>query len=267
MIALHAEAELREAYATLRRTNANWHVHEGEPTEPGWLRAHALTDPNTGPLADLLRRIGERLKSEDKKVVACSFLLRFAWSAAAAVGPFLVARCVPDMSLENSALKFSADAALFERVALFELRGAPEPSGRGSRDAHARLRNTLLQQATPVVEALHAWSGMPLRSLWGQVLSSWSLQFVSILTELGDPLRALDETAAFFASPELAHRCPPQLYAVEHASLTRVYHCRGSCCLYYKTGAGSYCASCPLITQEQRLARNRAWMEELSRPG
>ncbi len=45
--------------------------------------------------------------------------------------------------------------------------------------------------------------------------------------------------------------------------MTHIYHRRATCCRYYLVPQGHYCASCPLISQAQRVQRNRAWMPDL----
>ena len=40
------------------------------------------------------------------------------------------------------------------------------------------------------------------------------------------------------------------------------YQRRASCCRYYLLPQGSLCASCPLVSDEERLAKNLDWMRE-----
>jgi hypothetical protein len=53
----------------------------------------------------------------------------------------------------------------------------------------------------------------------------------------------------------------PRLHAVGYRDATHVYQRRASCCRFYMVPEGELCASCPLVPQEERLARNRAWMK------
>lgn len=238
---------LIEAYTRLRELNPRWVVEIGVPTGERWLAGRTLTEPESGPLADLLAAIGARLQTQNRKVIAASFALRFGWSSAAAIAPWLVSGCVPDVSLDNVSLRFT-DGALFEQVAVHD-----------PRVAETGLRAQLIAQATPVVDALQRWSHFPRNAIWGQIASSWGAQFEPVLTALGREREVLPVARAFFDNDRYA----PRMYEVQHCGTTHVYHMRSTCCLYYKAPEGNYCASCPLISEDERLARNKAWMERL----
>jgi hypothetical protein len=167
---------LVRAYAQLRTVNANWYVEYGKPEGDGWTAGSAFRDTASGgPFGELLARIGERLKSTDRKVVAASFALRFGWAAAPAIAPWLLHGCVPNVELENTSLKFSS-GTFFERLALHRLEGttieshatAAQPSMESvasPRELLDRLRHVLVSQATPVVAALYAWSRFSKKAL------------------------------------------------------------------------------------------------------
>jgi ferric iron reductase protein FhuF len=245
---------LEATLAQLRTMNAKWAVETGPQEGNGWIRGVELENVEGGPFAALLTLIRERMKTHDRKIVAASFALRFGWASAVAFAPYFVAARVPDVRLENISLKFSA-STLFERLAIHDLRPFQAD------DPLEALRAVLTAQATPVVEALYAWSRLPRKVIWGQVTSSWGAQFELILRELGRAEEALGMAQTFFAADGAAFAARPELYVVEHRDVRRIYQCRSSCCLYYKVESGGYCASCPLITQNERVARNKQWME------
>ncbi|HVZ34095.1 MAG TPA: (2Fe-2S)-binding protein, partial [Polyangiaceae bacterium] len=249
---------LLAAYDRLAHLNPKWIVEFGPREGGGWVLGTALRQAEEEPFAGLLARIMERMQTRDRKVAAASFALRFGWASAVAIAPYLSDACVPDVALENVSLRFGS-GVLFERVALHEPRAyAPSP---GHDDALAALREVLMVQASPVVDTLERWSKFPRRALWGQVTSSWGAQFEIVLSGLDRADHALAAARSFFDVEGPAFAAAPTLYTVEHAGATRVFHCRASCCLYYKVKAGSYCASCPLLAEDERIARNRAWIE------
>jgi FhuF 2Fe-2S C-terminal domain len=55
----------------------------------------------------------------------------------------------------------------------------------------------------------------------------------------------------------------PDFYPVSYQGITHVYHRRVSCCRFYKLPGGQLCASCPIVSHEERLQRNQAWMKTL----
>jgi len=249
---------LESTYRRLREINAKWHVELGPQHSDGWIAGQHFQRADAAPFLGLLLNIQERLNTTHRKATAASFALRFGWSAAAAFGPYLLDKRVPDVRLENISLRFT-QSTLFERVALHQpLEWHSRAPGT---DALARLRAVLVDQTTPVIEALYQWSKLPRKALWGQIVSSWGAQFGVILGGLDRSDEVLQTARSFFDATGPAFAQRPEFYNVEHCGVTRVYHIRSSCCLYYKIKPESYCASCPLISNAERIARNKAWIE------
>jgi hypothetical protein len=67
---------------------------------------------------------------------------------------------------------------------------------------------------------------------------------------------------AFFAGTDVVARMRPLMHAVSYRDVTHLYQRRASCCRYYLLPQGDLCASCPLVSHEERLARNLAWMQQ-----
>jgi hypothetical protein len=259
------------AYEALRPLNASWNADVGRPAEPGWIAGSDLLTASAGPFNELLARIGERAGTSDRRTIAASFALRFGWAAGMAIAPYLRHRCVPDVALENVSFKFRASTFL-ERTAIHEPRGtmvaadahgAP-PTIAAVPDARAlldELRRQLVAQARPVVDALFAWSGFARRGTWGQLTSSWASHVTTLSENRLDhrPLRPLLES--LFAGDDDVARMQPRLHEVRSRDVVHLFQRRASCCRYYLLPAGELCASCPLVSDEARLEKNRAWME------
>jgi ferric iron reductase protein FhuF len=261
-----------EVYDALSALNPSWRVDVGRPSGPGWIAGSDLRTASAGPFNELLARIGERARTADRRTIAASFALRYGWASAMAIAPFLKYDCVPDLSLENVSLKFR-ESTFFERTAIHEARGAvaaddpraTHPSITPVSDWHEllrALRSTLTAQAIPVVEALHEWSGFARRGTWGMLTSSWAAQFTSLQGEGGDQRVVLPTIQEFFDGHDVVAIMQPRLHAVTCGDVTHLYQRRASCCRWYLLPQGELCASCPLVSQEDRLARNRAWMQK-----
>jgi ferric iron reductase protein FhuF len=256
-------------YDELRMLHPDWYVEYGPRCFDGWIPGHALRWPDRPPFNDLLSRIGQRLMTSDRKVIAASFALRFGWSAGAAVAPYLLKGCVPDVALDKVSLKFNAQT-FYEKLSLHDSDAivsensshAFNPGGRSDPTLAAALRTILAAQGDPVVSALHQWSRFSARAIWGQIASSWGAQFTSRLGHLGRHCEALEQARIFFDAPGFIRGMSPNFYTVTHRDLTRVYHRRASCCLYYRLPTGNYCASCPLISQAESIRRNKEWIEK-----
>lgn len=260
-----------EIYDTLRARNASWNVEIVTPTEPGWIAGPDLRTAAAGPFNALLVRIGERAKTTDRRTIAASFALRYGWASAMAIAPYLRFQCVPDISLDNVAFKFR-ESTFLERTAMHEPRGVVVAGD--ERAAHPTiatvqndtallnaLREALVTQATPVVDALYAWAGFARKGTWGMLTSSWAAQFTGLCEDRNDQRGMLPQIDALFAGDDVVAGMKPRMHAVTCLDVTHLYQRRASCCRYYLLPGGALCASCPLVRPEERLVRNRAWMQ------
>jgi hypothetical protein len=252
--------------AALQAIDAKWRVEIGAPgNSSGWICGTEFARGKEGPFHFLLTRIGERLRTGDRRTVAASFALRFGWSAWVAIVPYIADRCVPEVSLDNISLKFGENT-LHERTAIHSPRGAclrsdarsSHPLLRSAEDSHALLRllrSQLLEQTQPVVEALYEWSGFSRKGAWGQVTSAWTSHFVNAYGRLGGQEQALPVLQAFFEGDDEVSRMQPKVYRVTQGDVTRhvtqLRQRRASCCRYYLLPQGSLCASCPLVSPEE----------------
>ncbi len=230
--------------------------------ESGWIDGTDLRDARAGPLHALLLRIGEVARTTDRRTIAASFALRFGWSSALAIAPYLQSRWVPDIALDNVSFAFGRSTA-FERAALHEVRGvmvAGDPRAADASistvpDANAlrrALRDALVAQAAPVVAALEQWSGFARRGTWGQLTSAWAAQFMAIAEPRDDQRDLAPELDAFFAGDDIVAAMRPRMQAVSVDGAIRLYQRRASCCRMYLLPGGSLCTSCPLVGDEER---------------
>lgn len=261
-----------EIYDALRALNASWAVEVGEPVTAGWLSGTDLRNARTGPFNLLLTAIGARAKTSDKRTIAASFALRYGWASAMAIAPYLRFRCVPDISLDNISLKFK-ESTFFERTAIHEPRGtmvsgdprAGHPAIHVVPDDRAlirTLRNALTAQATPVVQALYDWSGFAPRGTWGMLTSSWAAQFTGLCENRNDHRAIWPTLREFFAGDDVVSLMQPLMHDVHYQDIVHLYQRRASCCRYYLLPQGDLCASCPLVSHDERVARNQQRMKE-----
>jgi ferric iron reductase protein FhuF len=145
----------------------------------------------------------------------------------------------PNRQTSNSLIQQSPDAADLLRV----------------------LRQELEQQATPVVDALYDWSGFSRKGSWGMITSSWAAQFITVCGVLSQQMNALPFLLKLFEGEDEIDKMKPLLHPVTLRGVTHLYQRRASCCRYYLLPKGDLCASCPLVCNEERLKRNKEWME------
>ena len=234
----------------LQASDPAWKVDLGQPqSSGGWINGTAFASAEHGPFRDLLERSAARLNTTDRRTVAALFALRFGWAASVAITPFLMHRCVPNIGLSNISIKFRPNT-LYERTAIHHvlLEGSDLAS----------LRKELRQQSEPVVEALYQWSGFAPKGAWGMITTSWAGHFIGVCGRLTQQTDALPIAKEFFNGSDEIARMQPRLEPVSLNGQTRVYQRRASCCRYYLLPQGDLCASCPLVSDEERLQRNLA---------
>jgi hypothetical protein len=226
-----------------------------------WLDGHVLAEPREGALKALLERIGVELHTEQRPIVAAAFALRFGAAGSAAIRPFVITRRVPDVRLSNIALQFGEDG-LPKRVLIRTRRETPAvllPFCFARAASIADLRAALFGQADPVLRALSSWSGLKLSTLWGLVTSVWANEIAKLGSALGCPDRALDIIARLFRTSHPAFQRRSRFYLVQDHSGARICHVRGSCCLNYRVGDNSYCASCPVRARHRTNAERESF--------
>ena len=260
-----------DAFAALAASDPSWRHAIGRPSGDGWIAGDAMREAREGPLHDLLQRIGRGLDTADRRTIAASFALRYGWASGAAIVPYLRARCVPDVALDNVSFRFGA-SGFFDRLALHEPRGsvaAGDPRGTHASmttvaDERAlihALRETLVAQSAPVVEALFAWAGFARRGTWGMLTSAWVSHVTTASPTPDDHRPLLPRIDQLFAGSDIVTVTRPRLHAVRVGAVTHLFQRRASCCRYYLLPQGSLCASCPLVGDAERLRRNVEWME------
>ena len=101
----------------------------------------------------------------------------YSWSCGIAIAPYVFRQCVPNIALDNVSFKFHENT-FFQMAALHRLEGvmlhqdgwAPHPLIHwlsSPKELMDRLRDGLMQQAEPIVEALYNWSHFSIRGPLG----------------------------------------------------------------------------------------------------
>jgi hypothetical protein len=235
---------------------------------PSWFDADALASPQGEALANLFDAFKRQGIAPNRKAASASLLLRLGWAGGFAIGAYLLCRRVP--TLHDYAVSFSPTMLLqsmWVRDARFvgmrddPLAGRPEwMESVEASDLRRRLLESLLLFTEPIVVTQHAWSGFSRHALWAMVTSSWAEQFANIARQIGDEPRGVREAKALFELVSELNRAAPTLYDVHTDQTTRTCQRRGACCLYFKSRARYFCASCPIIPESERLQRNRDWV-------
>lgn len=204
----------------------------------------------------LLYEYGAHLKlPRDRRTQAAYFVLDYTWYAfAPLVAAHLAAGVVP--SLRGREVSVWLDPT--SRAGCLAL---GEPSLReGGIEA---LRDEVVEHMAPVVDALARHGCIGSRAAWlgiGDRLVG-ALEFIG--PPLGQGQRALADAEALVHRPGSPLDSPRHRFvACDHLGVRRTIGVRASCCRSYRTLEGGYCDTCPLVSEDERLERIRASIEE-----
>jgi len=239
-----------------------------------WIDQDALARPSEGPLAGLMALFATRGFAPNRKAAAASLLLRLGWASGFAMAAYIALRRVP--VVPSYALFFNgstmltavrADAAVVLGLAEDPFAGAEDWGGTHAPDAlRLALIRSLADAAEPIVEACHAWSRFSRHALWSMIASSWSAQFFGLAEVHGVPDSGLEELRTLLSLDDRTAGAAPELYLVAADGSTGACQTRAACCLYYKAEQRHFCASCPILPEAERLARNREWIARRAQP-
>lgn len=236
----------------------------GEQPEPGWIRGADLLSPATGIFQGLLQAIGSGIGTKNKRVIAASFALRYGWSAGAPLQAYIAQHQVMNLALDNISLHF-CDAGLYREYSLHraEVVFQCESCNVADREVALHMAEQLYAQAEPVIEALHEWSRFSRRALWAMTVSSWASQSVRVAeTVLGDRNKGYTIAEHLLSYNPNLYRNKPVFYSVQHGMEQRLFQKRAACCLYYLGPERSFCTSCPLLVDEERVKRSFRYMRQ-----
>lgn len=266
-----------------------WKLPEADvgPVEPGFTPLPALFGSERF-LAAMLARQQAATPGLDRKGAAAFFITEYSGliGILAAV-PFLSHGLVPDLSAANCALsaQLPPDQPPRVRIRLLNAVGVTEralpraaPALRladheGLRDA---LGRALEAHMAPLIDSLHAHTGLPARAMWRLVADAVAVRFLEAGRRLGCEAAAKADVMAALMSPgsPLANR---QLHffdveivadaAPRQVLARRTFRARGGCCRFYTAPGGSLCTSCVLVKPDDRRQRIEARMRaELGLP-
>ena len=242
---------IRGAAITQRELGRRWSRSDGA----GLDRRHDIADSGGRPFHELLMRIGERAKTEDRRTIAASFALRFGWTSAMAIAPYLRCGCVPDIASRTSR-QFKRDVPRADRDARPARRGAAgipvsaHPSMATVADARhcCRAAARARRAGRRGVEALFAWSGFARKGTWGQRTSSWASHVTTRARTAAITVASCRSSPGYRGR----RRCGP-----DAAALPQVRYRDASICFNVAPllpllllPNGELCASCPLVSHE-----------------
>lgn len=125
----------------------------------------------------------------------------------------------------------------------------------------AALRERIVTTVAGLIPALKPWARRGARTQWGEVADRIASGVHWAGTKLGVDRDARVEAQRILdGAPPLTGRA--NWVQMTHAGRTETFRTRNICCLAYRLADHSYCFTCPLAANDDRLARWRAYLED-----
>ncbi len=233
----------------------------------GWVPAGELTV--AGPaLDDLLARATATSATGRPDIGGTLLAEGYAWALAMrAVGTLLFGTRIPAMAAGEVRIELAAGDATITNVAFAggaygiagdARAGDPALVVLADEDALlAQLHEELQAHLRPLLEAISAGTGRPLRALWRSAGDRLGGAFLWLGEIVGMRDRAWElGTRCMQAGGPLAVGAGFRL--IEHAGIAEPTRNRSSCCLIYRADGQDTCFTCPLTSDGERRARLQA---------
>ncbi len=265
---------LAETLAALDAPDGWFTLVAGEPSGDRWVRvAELVADPRLleGWLDDLLT--GEAKGHRD---VAASYLT--GWLAGAIADPVAAAvqlhRCAWPVTPDNLVVRRHPDGWVDGLAVLGpELRVA----GDDRAELRDRVAGELVALLSPIFEVARSWAPYGTFGMWGALADSVAADALQRARADGRDGEATWQEVSLLIDALAARarhlRVRPVLCAVPWSGGQSHLAVRGTCCLYYKVSGQprdpvgeSYCTSCPLRDDADRVRRWSTWLDEQVEP-
>lgn len=244
------------------------------PIEPGWVSAAAFF-ADDAVISEFLVYAASFNAGTDLKSAAAFMMTDYGYIFSSAIVPLFVGfDIVPDLDPSGFALHFHEVEDEHDgktiRIRRAHVRYLAEPSP-APMDRAARqelFRRGIEAHYKPLIDMLHAKTGLPRRAMWRLATDSIAGRFL----DAGRRYKRLDQAMAD-AMAVLGHPGSPlhnrQMHFFDLSVLDReqrevsyTFRQRGGCCRYYLVEGGNLCSTCVLEKPERRDDRLRRAMRK-----
>lgn len=254
--------------------------------EAGWFPAADLIDPRLTRLEAALARQAAQHPEMESRTRGSYFVGEYSWYMPdVVIAAYLAERRVPDLSLENLALRSrtytwreGGESGEAERIDVRFLNGrfaclpndpaADHPDAIVLPDTHAlreHLRVALETHLAPLIERIHASTRLAHHAQWCLVADSVAALFLHKGQALNDEASGKAEGLAFIKAAGSPMNNPNTSYiSLHYLDHCETFRARGGCCRYYTVSESGkdYCTTCVLRKPEDRNARLLAYMSK-----
>lgn len=237
----------------------------------------ALELTNEETMRAFVGTYGPLMKAMDDRAVAAYFANWLSTLALAVQYSVTLYQSVPVINLSNLQIHLiPADGYCRVAFSLENSQMTESPVDEVEREA---WRNEVLARfyrdtMAPLLNKMAEVSGLGTSEVWGQLPTKFNYYIEILAKEIVDPIvvRRLQEDYRY-----LIHNVPAEVFGISRnpfqvtvrtiediADPNKKVQMRNRCCLYYRTDGGSYCYTCPRLKEEERVARRRAYREQIA---
>jgi len=244
----------------------------GAPAGENWFTPAELLSKHTPHLDEMWGRIAAHYETTDKGYLKQTVFGNAIWQpVVSGLACYLADRRVPDLSAGNVVLHLDAEGWV-DRVALKAPRFACLPDDPAATDPQAvvvpdldalrrfYLQGLLTEYLELLMETMKSRYKYGLRAMQETLADRVVGTLIWLLKELGEAGRVYDEVAAFSAL--LPFKTKSGVLEIPYGGRCELFLKRASCCLSYKLPQYSYCTSCPLQSEEERVRRFQAYLAD-----
>lgn len=240
----------------------------GRPEGPDWYRATETANDGLGKIEKALERMSADLDTTDRRVMSSFFFKTYCnHILGLPIAGLLGLGIVPDVSAENVRIYLGASGGV-EEIALERGRFATTPDGPGASHPDAlvvadgeALRELFLEWIVDehlqlVIEEIRPALFFGTRALWGTASDTNAGITIFVAERLGLGDRCEAEVEALLARPQFLSRAGVTL--MDFGDRREHVMTRSVCCHAYRLPIyPNKCATCPLLSPEERFQRVR----------
>lgn len=250
--------------------------------EADWFRATEMSE-NPARLDQALALQARDYPQMEPRTKGSYFIGEYAWYVpSAAVTALMAERRVPDLSLENVALRVSTvqwqegdysgeSKRLDVRFLSGRFAALPDDPDAEHPDAvilpdetalREWLRSSIERHIAPLIEQIFVKTRLGRQAQWNLVADACAALFLGAGSLTSDQPRGEATGLAFVKAPGSPMKNPNTGYfTLEYGGHCETYRARGGCCRYYTVSEnGEKCSTCVLVKQEERDQRILEYM-------
>lgn len=248
---------LTDTLAHLKTLIPSIDIRVGPPQDSDWVSYADLWQSDGTVLAEMLGRLSAKYSLTHKHFLAASLLNHYSWiPITLGMASYYIDHTAPNLSPSNLLWRFNEEG-IVTAIAVLD----PQVTTLPDNDAlRANLRVQFEQHMTEVVNTLWATNRIGKRALWSLLADRIAGLVLYVLHDQPDLCDT--EVEAWVGQTSSPFRGKTGIIWLDHQPHPHPFLKRGACCLSYHVPEYGYCSTCPILPDEERMARLQAHLVE-----